>query len=154
MIHKEYWGFNPDWLDYVKRSWIPDLQGDGRVQQIKYDSKESQEFKERAAVAFSNYGLTFRTVKTYLSIQIPKQGAGYDDGYPHIHYPLNATTLVHYLQPGDVPAPLHIFDDEKVIEEFYPEKGWTVFMANDLKHGVLKNNGTIDRIQLIATALR
>ena len=150
MIHKEHWAFNPDWLAYVKQSW----KGNGRVEEIHHHSPVSLQFKERAERAFSEYGLTFSRVKTYISIQVPKDGTGYDDGYPHIHYPLDAITLVHYLQPGDVPAPLHIFDGETVIEEVYPEPGLTVFMPNDLKHGVLKNNGTINRIQLIATALR
>lgn len=153
MVHREHWGFNPDWLEYVKRTWRTHHDGNGRVQQIKVDTKESDEFKERAAQAFSGQGISFRTVKTYLSIQVPKEGEGYDIGYPHIHYPLTATTLVHYLQPGDLPAPLHIFDGDQVVEEIYPEQGMTVFMPNSLMHGVLKNNGTIDRIQLIATAL-
>jgi len=150
MIHKEHWPFRQSWLDYVIRTW----QGVGRVEQIKTDTPESIEFKERAFEAFFNQGIDFRYVKAYISIQVPKDGTGYDDGYPHIHYPLDAITLVHYLQPGDVPAPLHIFEGETVIEEVYPEPGLTVFMPNDLKHGVLKNNGTINRIQLIATALR
>ena len=150
MIHKEHWPFRQSWLDYVTRTW----QGKGRVEQIKDDSPESIEFKERAFKAFFNQGIDFRYVKAYVSIQVPKDGIGYDEGYPHIHYPLDAITLVHYLQPGDVPAPLHIFDGDTVIEEVCPEPGLTVFMPNNLKHGVLKNNGTINRTQLIATALR
>tara|TARA_R110000822_G_scaffold77081_3_gene185099 strand:+ start:580 stop:1047 length:468 start_codon:yes stop_codon:yes gene_type:complete len=153
-IHREYWTFNPKWLEYVKNTWVPNLEGDGRVQQIKTETPESTEFKERARQAFEARGVQFKTVKTYLSIQIPKDGQGYDDGYPHIHYPLDAMTLVHYLQTGDKPAPLHIINTGTVIEEVIPEQGMTVFMPNNLEHGVLKNGGTQDRIQLIATALR
>jgi len=150
MIHKEQWGFNPEWLDYVKRTWVDG----GRVQMIQEESKEANAFKERATQAFIDNNIPVKKVKTWVSIQVPKEGEGYDIGYPHIHYPLNATTLVHYLQPGDNPAPLHIIVDDEVVEEVYPEQGLTVFMPNNLMHGVLKNNGTQDRIQLIATALR
>ncbi len=150
MIHKEYWDFRPGWLDYVKKTWV---EG-GRVQQVKIDTDESEEFKARAAQAFAGQGLSFKHIKAYISIQVPKSGAGYDVGYPHVHYPLDATTLVHYLEPGDIPAPLDIFEDEEVIETIYPEQGLTVFMPNNLKHGVRLNQGTTNRIQLIATALR
>lgn len=91
----------------------------------------------------------FRHVKTWVSIQRPEDGDGYTKGYPHVHYPLDAMTLVHYLQPGDNPAPL-IIGEHRVI----PEQGLTVFMMNSVEHGVLKNNGTTDRIQLIATAVK
>ena len=121
---------------------------------IQEESKEANAFKERATQAFIDNNIPVKKVKTWVSIQVPKEGEGYDIGYPHIHYPLNATTLVHYLQPGDNPAPLHIIVDDEVVEEVLPEQGLTVFMPNNLMHGVLKNNGTQDRIQLIATALR
>ena len=150
MIHKEHWTFRPEWLDYVERTWF---EG-GRVQQVKIDTPESDAFKERAARAFTEQNIPFKHVKTYISIQIPKKGEGYDIGYPHIHYPLDATTLVHYLEPGDVPAPLDIFEEKEVIETIYPERGLTVFMPNNLWHGVRLNNGTTNRIQLIATELR
>jgi hypothetical protein len=150
MIDKETWGFTPEWLDYVNSVWV---EG-GRVQQIKNGSKESIEFRERAERAFSEKGILFKHVKTWVSIQVPKEGEGYDVGYPHIHYPLTGTTLVHYLEPGDNPAPLHIIVDDEVVEEVIPEAGLTVFMPNNLWHGVLKNNGTRNRVQMIATALK
>jgi len=150
MIEREQWDFHPEWLDYVKRSW----EGRGRVEQIKVETSESLAFKARATRAFEDHGIPVKTVKTYLSVQVPKTGDGYDEHYPHIHYPLNATTLVHYLQPGDIPAPLNILEDGEVIESIVPEQGLTVFMPNSTWHGVLRNKGTVDRIQLIATALR
>lgn len=150
MIHKEQWAFEPRWLEYVKSAW----KGIGRVEEIKEETTESIEFKARAEQAFSGIGIQYIRVKTYLSVQVPRGGDGYDEGYPHIHYPLDATTLVHYMQPGDVPAPLDIFRDGEVIETVYPIPGLTVFMPNDLMHGVRKNSGTTNRIQLIATALK
>jgi hypothetical protein len=150
MLHKEYWSFNQHWLDYVIRTW----QGRGRVEQIKAETPESIEFRKRAFQSFFEQGVDFRYVKTYLSVQVPKQGEGYDEQYPHTHVPDYATTLVHYLQPGDVPAPLDVFDGDKVIETIYPEPGLTVFIPNSTLHGVRKNQGTTNRIQLIATALR
>ena len=150
MLHKEYWQFKQSWLDYVIRSW----QGLGRVEEINQDTTESLEFRERAGIAFKAQGIEFNRVKAYLSTQIPKQGDGYDDQYPHVHAPDYATTIVHYLQPGDVPAPLDVFLDGKVIESITPEQGLTVFIPNNVWHGVRKNQGTTNRIQLIATALR
>lgn len=148
-IHKEYWEFKPEWVDYVKRKW----KGLGRVEQVK-DDPEIYPFRDRARQAFEAQGITVNQIKTWVNCQVPKSGEGYDDGYPHIHYPLNGTTLVHYLYPGNKPAPLDIFIDNEVVETVYPEPGLTVFMPNDLCHGVRKNNGTDNRLCMIATALR
>lgn len=152
MLNKERWPFRPEWLEYVKRTW----EGRGRVEQIVVETTESLEFKEAARAAFERQGVPVRHVKTYLSTQVPAEGDGYDALYPHIHYPLNATTLIHYLQPGDKPAPLDVLESESgpVVETIYPEPGLTVFMPHTTWHGARKNNGTTNRIQLIATALR
>lgn len=147
-LTKEAWIFNPSWLDYVLSTW----SGAGRVQLVNDDSPERLEFLAASEEAFKRIGVSFRYVKTYLSIQKPSKGEGYDEGFPHVHYPLNATTLIHYMQPGDVPAPLHIFDGDEVVETIFPEPGLTVFVPNSTLHGVLRNKGTTDRIQLIATA--
>lgn len=151
MISKQTWDFHPEWLEHVKRTW---KEGIGRVQQVKEETPETLAFKEKAREAFIKEGIKIKSyIKTYISIQKPEDGDGYAKDYPHIHYPLDATTLVHYLEPGDKPAPLDIFDGDTIIETIYPKRGLTVFMPNDLRHGVRKNNGTTDRIQLIATAL-
>lgn len=148
-VRREYWDFDPSWADLVCELWT----GAGRVQQIKDDAR-IEPFRLRAKKAFKDQGIEFSSVKTYINCQVPKIETGYDDGYPHIHYPLDATTLVHYLDPGDDPAPLHILIDGRVVEVIFPERGLTVFMPNDLWHGVLKNNGTTNRLAMIATALR
>lgn len=150
MIHKERWEFRQDWLDYVLRVW----NGQGRVNQRKEDSPERLSFCKRAWQAFEEQGYPVKQVKTWVSVQMPAEGEGYCDEYPHIHHPLDGLTLVHYLDPGDKPAPLHIIEDGAVTEEVFPERGLTVFMPNDLMHGVLYNTGTKPRIQMIATALR
>lgn len=150
MIHKEYWEFRPDWLQYTLRVW----NGKGRVNQRKEDSPERLSFCKRAEKAFRDYGFPVKRVKTWVSIQNPSEGEGYCDEYPHVHHPLNGLTLVHYLDPGDEPAPLHIIVDDEVVEEVVPEQGLTVFMPNNLEHGVLHNKGEKPRIQMIATALR
>ena len=151
MIDKEKWKFNKKWLDYVLENWKPNT---GRVQQVKEFDEISTEFMEKARSAFKKKGLFHKTIKVWISVQEPNDGEGYEQGYPHVHYPLYANTLVHYLDTGDVDTKLHIFDGDKVIEEVTPKKGMTVFMANDLKHGVLKNKGTKNRIQMIATGLK
>ena len=98
--------------------------------------------------------MPYKHIKVWLSIQEPNTGEGYEKGYPHVHFPLYANTLVHYLDPGDIPTPLHIFEGDTVIEEIFPEPGLTVFMPNSLKHGVLINRGTKNRVQMIATGLK
>ena len=152
MLDKEYWDYHPEWLEYVKRTW----EGRGRVEQIKVQTEESLAFRDRAKRAFKERRVIFSHVKTYLSTQVPEKGEGYAELYPHIHYPLTATTLIHYLQPGDIPAPLDVLESETgaVIETIFPEKGLTVFMPHTTWHGARKNHGIENRIQLIATALR
>lgn len=148
-LTKERWGFDPLWLDYVKSTW----SGKGRVELVSDDSSARLEFLQAAEEAFKRQTIPFRYVKTYLSIQSPSEGDGYDEGFPHVHYPLSGTSLIHYLQPGDKPAPLHIFEGDAVVEEIYPEEGMTVFVPHNVKHGVLRNKGSEDRIQLIASAV-
>lgn len=139
----EMWPFRQEWLDWARAAWVPG----GRVQQQKDDHPARLSFVEAAASAFKGR-CSFRHIKTWVSVQKPEFGGGYAYGFPHTHQPAHGLTLVHYLQPGDMPAPL-IIGEHRVI----PEPGLTVFMPNTLEHGVLKNNGTLDRIQLIATAL-
>lgn len=117
------------------------------------DCPERRSFARQAKRAFELREIPVRGLKTWVSIQKPCCDGGYADEYPHVHYPLDGVTLVHYLEPGDKPAPLHIFEGDEVVEEIVPERGLTVFMPNALKHGVVNNHGTTDRIQLIATAL-
>lgn len=150
MIYREEWVFRQSWLDYVKSTW----RGIGRVELVSDDSRERLEFMEAAKQSFTNLGFPINYVKTYLSVQQPEKGHGYAEQYPHTHEPKDGMTLVHYLQPGDKPAPLDIFNKGEVIETIYPKAGLTVFMPNDLMHGVRKNKGHENRIQLIATALR
>lgn len=150
MIYKENWEFRQDWLDYVESSW----RGLGRVELVNSDNVARLDFLKKATESFYNLGFPIDYVKTYLSIQEPENGSGYAEQYPHTHEPKDGLTLVHYLQPGDKPAPLDIFEGGEVVETIYPEPGLTVFMPNNLMHGVKKNNGSTNRIQLIATALR
>lgn len=149
MIHRERWELRHDWLAYVQRIW----KGLGRVELVSDDSPERLSFQARARRAFEERGIPARTVKTWVSVQTPEPGEGYAEQYPHTHSPSSGVTLVHYLQPGDVPAPLDIFDGDRVMETIYPEEGLTVFMPNSVLHGVRKNQGMQNRIQLIATAL-
>lgn len=149
MIDREYWEFRQDWLDYVKSVW----KGTGRVERINEQTVESLAFRDRAIQAFNARNIPIQSVKTWVNVQVPCEGEGYDKGYPHTHEPKHATTLVHYLDPGDKPAPLDIFDGGEVVETIYPEQGLTVFMPNSLLHGVRKNQGTLNRYAMIATAI-
>jgi hypothetical protein len=149
MLDREYWEFRQDWLEYVRRVW----QGRGRVEEIRDELPERLSFQARARKAFEARNIPCGQVKTWVNVQVPVDTDGYAPGYPHTHEPKNAMTLVHYLYPGDKPAPLDVFQGETVIETIYPEVGLTVFMPNSLLHGVRNNRGKENRIAMIATAL-
>lgn len=149
MIRREYWE-SLDLLEYVTRVW----RGDGRVENVKDDSPELARFKERAHQAFVEAGFPVASIRTWVNVQIPREGEGYDPGYPHVHTNERGLTLVHYIDPGDVPAPLDIIENDAIVETIYPEKDMSVFMPNGMVHGVRKNNGSRNRVAMIATAYR
>lgn len=147
MIIREYW--EPlGLLEYVERTW----RGDGRVEKVDDDSPERKRFMERAWRAFVDAGFPIARLRTWVNVQIPRAGDGYDPGYPHVHQNDAALTLVHYIDPGDAPAPLDILDGERVVETIHPEANLTVFIPNGVWHAVRKNNGTRNRVAMIATA--
>lgn len=147
-VYREFW--EPlGLLDYVLRTW----KGQGRVEQINEDETPDHiRFRERAWRAFREVGFPICRLRTWVNVQIPREGPGYDPGYPHVHQNERALTLVHYIDPGDVPASLDILDGEKVIETIVPEANLTVFIPNGILHAVRKNNGTRKRVAMIATA--
>lgn len=153
MVASEQWGDHPEWLGWVGEVW---QENRGRVQQqYPHDPHPCRAaFADRATLAFRQKGVPVRWLKTWVSVQLPEDGEGYADEYPHVHYPLDGTTLVHYLQTGAEPAVLDIFDGDDVIETVVPTVGLTVFMPNDLRHGVRKHHDPVNRVQVIATALR
>jgi hypothetical protein len=148
MIRREFW--EPlDLLGYVLRVW----QGRGRVENVKDDSPELARFKTRAHRAFVEAGFPVVSIRTWVNVMLPDPKPGWDVGYPHVHQVDTALTLIHYVDPGDVPAPLHILDDnDNVLETITPEAGLTVFVPNGVRHGVLRNQGTRPRVAMIATA--
>ena len=146
----EHWEPNPEWLDYVLEHW----KGIGRVEQVKNYDPIITSFQKKAHETFSRLGYPVVQVKTYLSVQKPEDGEGYAEQYPHIHYPTDGMTLVHYLQASDKTVYLDFIENEQVIERLDPQPGMTVIFMNSEMHGAHKNTGTIDRVQLIATALR
>jgi hypothetical protein len=147
LIRREFW--EPlDLLAYVTRVW----RGDGRVERVEDDSPERRRFADRAHRAFVEAQFPVARIRTWVNVQIPREGEGYDPGYPHVHQDARALTLVHYIDPGDTPAPLDIFHADQSIETLYPEENMTVFIPNGVLHGVRKNSGTRNRIAMIATA--
>jgi hypothetical protein len=142
-VGKEEWGANPDLLDYVKSShkgW--------RVIAVEDDNPHRIAFKERAEQWFDELGVVRRSVVTFLSIQPPERGDGYAEAYPHSHNDV----IIYYLDPSDVPTPLHIFDEGKVVDEVVPYAGLSVYVPKQVLHGVPKHKGERDRIQIIAMA--
>jgi len=143
-------------IDWSRRHWKP---GIGRVQETTDDSDERRIFVDLARQWFKDQGVACARIRTWFNIQKPDHEPGkYDHGYPHVHADSSATTLVYYLDPGDVPAELHVFADKPVngssrwVQEVMPEVGKVVFIPNGVWHGVVKNRGEEDRIALIATA--
>ncbi len=149
-VYKERWELRSEWADFIRDFW---KDGAGRVQEVKDDPRVVP-FIEAANASFYRLGVRFLRTRAWVNCQVPVIGDGYDHGFPHIHPQSYAMTAVHYLVPGDKPAPLHIFDGDEVVEEIYPEPGLTVFMPWDCRHGVLKNQGTENRLTLIAAAIR
>ena len=61
--------------------------------------------------------------------------------------------LIHFIEPGDKPAPLVIFDGDEIVQTVYPEAGLTAFVPDGVSHGAMRNNGTTNRIALMSLAL-
>lgn len=133
-------------LPYVERVW----QGIGRVERVEDDSAERLRFIERAHKAFVGVGFPVSRIRTWVNVQVPLAGDGYDPGYPHVHQDERALTLVHYIDPGDCPAPLDILGE--VTETITPIANLTVFIPNGIWHAVHRNRGTRNRVAMIATA--
>jgi hypothetical protein len=146
-VVREYWE-PQDLLAYVLRVW----RGTGRVERVEDDSPERLRFHARAWQAYVEAGFPVARIRTWVNVQVPCDGLGYDPGYPHVHQDERALTLVHYIDPGDVPAPLDILGGDKVIETVTPEANLTVFIPNGVWHAVRRNNGTRPRVAMIATA--
>lgn len=144
MIELEDWEFRQELLDYVKKNH----KGTHRAFAIEDDNPERLAFLDKAKKSFDDRGVKYRGVVTFLSVQVPEAGEGYHRDYPHEHLPV----LIHYLDPSDVPTPLHVFEDGRVVEEVVPYPGLTVYVPNQLSHGVPKHKGTRPRIQIIAMA--
>lgn len=137
-----------DLLAYVNCVW----KGIGRVEKVDDDSPERRRFVERSHRAFIEIGFPVARIRTWVNVMPPVSGTGYDPGYPHVHQDDRALTLVHYIDPGDAPAPLDILDGDKVVETIIPEPNLTVFIPNGVWHAVHRNNGTRRRVAMIATA--
>jgi hypothetical protein len=148
MIEVENWGEPPqEWVDFANRS--PVRENESRLRVI---TGQLLSFESRVMQALTERGLSVRRIRTWINTQIPREGKGYDPGYPHVHNNGDATTVIHYILPGDVPAPLDVFDGDEIIQTIYPEPGLTVYMPDGIKHGAHRNNGTTNRTCLMVMA--
>ena len=150
MVVTENWGIPPQsWIDYAKRTWT----GKDRLEKIYDDASERLEFVELAHRAFEGQGFQVKSMRTWINIEVPVEGGGLSDGYPHTHKNSDGLMLIHFIEPGDKPAPLVIFDGGEIVQTVYPEAGLTAFVPDGVSHGAMRNNGTTDRIALMALAL-
>jgi len=148
-VSRERWE-SLDLLDYVLKVW----RGDGRVEHVTDDSAERKRFHDRAWLAFEAQGFPVHRVRTWVCVMPPEPGPGWAKGYPHVHQDPTALSLIHYVDPGDVPTPLHILEGDEIVETIVPEENLTVFLPNGVLHGVMRNQGTRKRVAMIATAFR
>lgn len=145
------WGFNPEWLKYANEYW----PGGARVLRTVDETPQRLSFEAKAAEEFTKMDVPFSLIKTFISVQKPNAGEGWEAGFPHIHTPLNGTSLVHYLQAEKDSAPLHILDGEdgEIVDTIKPSVGKTVIIPNQVYHGVKCHHGKENRIQLVAIAI-
>lgn len=144
MVHTEQWGENPELLEYVKDNH----SREHRIHVTTDDHPLIEDFVSRANAAFDRLKVERRDIVVCMSIQKPEEGDGYHQDYPHTH----RAVLIYYLDPSDVPTPLHIFEGDEVIEELVPEAGLMAYVPDNVSHGVPRHKGTKERIQIIAAA--
>jgi len=133
-LHKEQWPFIPEWRDYAFEKW-KSINPHGRVERINDDSIKF--FLDKAEQVFRDKGVKFKYVKTFINVMLPEEGNGYASGYPHVHYPLNGSSFIHYMDDSE--TRLNCIVDGEIIETIYPKKGLTVFFPNDLSQGQQKS---------------
>ena len=144
MVYTEEWGENQGLLDYVKENH----PREHRIHATTDDDPLVADFRKRAEETFDRLGVVRRGIVVCLSIQKPEEGDGYHQDYPHTH----RAVLIYYLDPSDVPTPLHIFDGEVVVEEVVPHAGLMAYVPDNVSHGVPRHKGSRERIQIIAAA--
>lgn len=149
-LAREHWGPPPQhWIDFAV---------DNRVETGGILSRMTGKFPEFEAAAregLKRQGFPVKTVTMWINTHQPKKEVGYEKGYPHAHNNNDGLVLIHYLVPGDVPAPLDVLnDDGSLAEQIFPEPGLTVYMPDHVKHGARINNGTTNRIAFIVMGHR
>lgn len=148
-VFTENWGEPPQsWLDYARDNWT----GKDRLEKTTGRDPIRMEFVARATQAFAEHGIPVKRIRTWINVEVPQKGEGWSDGYPHTHKNADGVMLIHYIEPGDKPSPLGVVTDEGVTK-IYPEAGLTAFMPDGISHGAFKNNGTTNRVALMALAL-
>ena len=144
----ETWNPIPGLYEYILHTW----RGEGRVEEVFDDSKERLAFVNRAKQSFGSNAFKVRRLRTWLNVMLPSDASGYDKGYPHVHNNTAAMTLVHYVDVGDKPPALDLFEGDDVVETITPQSNQTIYIPNGVKHGVHKNNGSLPRVAMISTA--
>jgi hypothetical protein len=81
----------------------------GIVQKIQEASPQNRLWRQEATRLLIQAGLAPKRVRTWWNIQAPDFSDGpYPDIYPHKHAIEPGATVILYLYPGDVPAPLEV----------------------------------------------
>jgi hypothetical protein len=143
MLHREHWGPPPQsWIDYAVKNRV---ETGGILTKM---TGKFPEFENVAKAALLRQGFPVKTLTSWINTHQPTAGVGYEKGYPHAHKNNDGLVLIHYLLPGDVPAPLDVFEREggPIEESIYPEPGLTLYMPDGVWHGARKNNGTTNRV--------
>jgi hypothetical protein len=150
MLYQEQWGPPPQsWIDYAVRSRV---ETGGILTKM---TGKFPDFEDRAKEALRARGFPVRSITAWINTHQPTKEVGYEKGYPHTHKNNDGLVLIHYLQPGDVPAPLDVLDERgELVERIVPEPGLTVYMPDGVSHAAWKNNGTTNRVCFVVMGHR
>ena len=150
MIEREHWGPPPEhWIRFAVDN---EVHNGGILSRMRVG--QLPDFDERAREAFKAHGFPVHGMTEWINIHAPRAETGYEKHYPHTHCNNDGLALILYLQAGDKPAPLDVFDGDEVVESIYPEPGLALYMPDGVKHGARINNGTTKRIAFVVMAHR
>ena len=149
MIVREHWGPPPEeWIRYA----VEKREDTGGI--LTRMTGKFPSFEDRAREALKRQGFPVKALTSWINTHLPTTEVGYERGYPHTHKNNDGLVLIHYLLPGDKPAPLDVFEGDEIVETIYPEPGLTLYMPDGVKHGARKNNGTTNRVCFVVMGHR
>jgi len=145
ILYRDTWQGPEGLIDVVRANHA----GNPRSQPINFNTwgqcKEVQEFMRYAIGVVSLLPGWHGNLHAWVTITPPTSEPGnFEPGYPHDHL-AHTVALIHWLDPGDNPAPLIV---EDAIVEIPWEHGTIVLDGMDT-HAFMKNRGSRSRVALL-----